>query len=231
MDNNSTKDAAFKLNVDLIDMGIIPAIIDNYVIIEYDSNKISNEVVINLLERYIGRSMAFALPIDQHGLTSQIKIKKEWLDHKMDADGFKILRDKLTERWHLPHNIQESENEDNQKQIIHTYKKFRPFLLPWEKMFQPLGITTKETGFSLEDCESLCKELNLVINEIDSYTPGRFGLYYSPTCLTKGGMFIPVDFTSSTDEAFNPAATKTLEECQKICDVMNEILRKYSSVD
>ena len=60
--------------IDLIDMGIIPSIADNYLIVKYETNEVASNEVLGLIERHIGGFKTSALSIEMVAV-KRLKLK------------------------------------------------------------------------------------------------------------------------------------------------------------
>lgn len=81
--------------------------------------------------------------------------------------------------------------------------------------------------FEKEYCIELCEELTEIV--ASSWQPKQGEIYYHPVTWVPGQKFIPADNQASFDECPYPAF-KTLEECQMVCDKMNNYLESCLSI-
>lgn len=87
--------------------------------------------------------------------------------------------------------------------------------------FVPTNFLERAPMFEVEDCLEICEQLTAMATS--SWEPNQRDVYFHPVTWVPEKNFIPMDSQKSVDECPYPAF-KTLDECQVVCDKMNNYL-------
>lgn len=206
--------------IDLIDMGIIPSIADNYLIVKYETNEVASNEVLGLIERHIGGFKTSALSIEEDGCSETIKIKIDWINNSIPSqEVFKTIISKLAKEKSAHYELEDMHVEDQFSSSFYTpVRHYEP-----GKGFSPASAISGFPAFTLEVCNKICEEINLILDNTAHYTPCQGQVYYHPCTFIKGRGFIPLEASVTFEKAAYPAY-KSEAECQCVCDKLNAVL-------